>query len=113
MNLFADPEMTEQSNRKGLRPGAGRKARTEKRLSDGTSHAIRPGMQGGQYRPLSEEGMGKIHNGALEILATTGIGEPLPELLDIVLPLGCYLNDHGRLCFPKAMPTAFLHQARW
>jgi len=91
MNLFADPEMTEQSNRKGLRPG----------------------MQGGQYRPLSEEGMGKIHNGALEILATTGIGEPLPELLDIVLPLGCYLNDHGRLCFPKAMPTAFLHQARW
>jgi len=95
--------MTEQSNRKGRRPGAGRKARTEKRLSGGANRAIRPGMQGGQYRPLSEESMGKIHNGALEILATTGIGEPLPELLDIVLPLGCYLNDHGRLCFPKTM----------
>ncbi len=95
--------MTEQSNRRGRRPSAGRKARTKKRMSGGANRAIRPGMHGGQYRPLSETDMGKIHSGALEILATTGIGEPLPELLDIVLPLGCYLNGHGRLCFPKAM----------
>ncbi len=84
-------------------PAAGRSARRKNRLSGAASQAIWPGMTGGQYRPLSDADMLKIHQAALEILATTGIGEPLDELLDIVLPLGCTLNDHGRLCFPKAL----------
>ncbi len=85
------------------RRGAGRKARVEKRLSDERSPAIRPGMAGGQYKPLKEADMQKVHRAALEILETTGIGDPLQELLDIVLPLGCTLNEHGRLCFPKEL----------
>ncbi|MDP6950295.1 MAG: trimethylamine methyltransferase family protein [Arenicellales bacterium] len=95
--------MTEQNRRPTRRAGAGRKARTEKRLAGGIAQAIWPGMQGGQYRPLSDTDMKRIHDGALEILVTTGIGEPLPELLDIVLPLGCSMNEYGRLCFPKVM----------
>lgn len=95
--------MTEQSTRKTRSRRAGRKARMAKRLSDEPTQAIRPGMQGGHYKPLSKIDMDRIHKGALEILATTGIGEPIQELLDIVLPLGCFLNSHGRLCFPKAL----------
>ena len=47
--------------------------------------------------------MGNLHRGALEILATTGVAEATRELLDIVLPKGCTLNRHGRLCFPVAL----------
>ena len=85
------------------RKGAGRKARVEKRKSDSPSSAIRGGFVGGQYKPLSRSDMDKIHRGALKILATTGIGDATPELLDIVSSKGCTLNEHGRLCFPEAM----------
>ena len=60
-------------------------------------------MRGGQYRPLGDDDLTRIHEAALTILENTGIGDPLPELLDIVLPLGATLNDHGRLCFPRTM----------
>ena len=60
-------------------------------------------MPGGQYRPLGDDDLTRIHEAALTILENTGIGDPLPELLDIVLPLGATLNDHGRLCFPRGM----------
>ena len=60
-------------------------------------------MPGGQYRPLGDDDLTRIHEAALTILENTGIGDPLPELLDIVLPLGATLNDHGRLCFPRTM----------
>ena len=45
-------------------------------------------MPGGQYRPLGDDDLTRIHEAALTILENTGIGDPLPELLDIVLPLG-------------------------
>ncbi len=95
--------MTSTIANSSRRVRAGRKARMEKRTSNPVSPAIRPGLVGGQYKPLSEADMHKIHLGALEILATTGIGDPLPELLDIALPLKCNLNEHGRLCFPNSL----------
>ena len=85
------------------RNAAARKAKAQARLEGSGSPAIQPGMQGGQYRPLSDDELIRIHAAALTILENTGIGDPLPELLDIVLPLGATLNDHGRLCFPKSM----------
>ncbi len=93
------------------RRGAGRKARMKKRLSSDASPAIRGGMAGGQYKPLGDADMQNIHRAALEILAKTGIGEPLDELLDIVLPLGCELNEHKRLCFPKSLMEDVLAKA--
>ena len=57
----------------------------------------------GQYRPLKDDDLTRIHEAPLTILEHTGIGDPLPELLDIVLPLGAQLNDYGRLCFPRSM----------
>ena len=94
---------TAQEARPKRRSAADRKAKAQARLQGGNSPAIRPGMQGGQYRPLKDDDLTRIHEAALTILEHTGIGDPLPELLDIVLPLGAQLNDYGRLCFPRSM----------
>ena len=94
---------TAQEARPKRRSAADRKAKAQARLQGGNSPAIRPGMQGGQYRPLKDDDLTRIHEAALTILEQTGIGDPLPELLDIVLPLGAQLNDYGRLCFPRSM----------
>ena len=107
---------TAQEARPKRRSAADRKAKAQARLQGGNSPAIRPGMQG-QYRPLKDDDLTRIHEAALTILEHTGIGDPLPELLDIVLPLGAQLNDYGRPCFPRSMietsSLELLGNTRW
>lgn len=94
--------MTERKTRRRA-SGSGRAARVAQRAEKKPSQAIWPGIEGGNYRPLSQIDMDKIHNAALTILERTGVDEPIQELLDIVLPKGAFLNEHGRLCFPRAL----------
>ncbi len=92
---------TAQVPRRKRRRGGSRKSQSEKRTS--TAQAVWPGVAGGQFRPLNDQDIRKIHDGALDILATVGIADATPELLEIVQPKGCTLNEHGRLCFPRAL----------
>ncbi len=85
------------------RRGGGREARHAARAADEGGHAVRPGMPGGAYKPLSDRDVERIHDAALELLETVGIGDPIPEILDEVLPKGCLLGDDGRLRFPRAL----------
>ena len=91
---------TSKSSRRGA---VKRKARARERQAISASPAIHAGMEGGQYQPLSAPDLAKIHVAALDILEHTGIGNPTDELLTLVLPKGASLNEHGRLCFPKAL----------
>ena len=81
----------------------GRSARRSKRQGETESHAIWPGISGGSYRPLSDAAMQKVHQAALDVLATIGVGDATQDLLDVALAKGCYLNEHSRLCFPRAL----------
>ena len=40
--------------------------------------AVRPGMSGGQYKPLSDHDMQRIHETALKLLETVGLGQAIP-----------------------------------
>ena len=95
--------LRKEIGRSGRRAGRGRDARRAARQATGPSPAVRPGMAGGRYRPLGEADILRIHKAALEILASTGIGDPTEELLEVSLPGGCHLNDLGRLCFPASL----------
>lgn len=95
--------MAEIAKRTARRAGAGRQARRSRRLEGGGEKAVWPGMQGGAYRPLSDHDMQQIHRAALTVLERTGFGDPTEELLELTLPKGATLNEHGRLCFPKAL----------
>jgi trimethylamine--corrinoid protein Co-methyltransferase len=95
--------MVDVTKTRTRRRSGGRDARAAARTQPSASQAIWPGISGGRYRPLSDAGMQKIHNAALTILERTGIGDPTEELLDLVLPKGATLSEHGRLCFPRAL----------
>jgi len=62
------------------------------------------GLRGGQYRPLSETDIEEIHESALTILETTGMGyeKGLEETVEDLKAAGCGINaDEGRLLFPR------------
>jgi trimethylamine--corrinoid protein Co-methyltransferase len=69
----------------------------------GDSPAPPQGTPGGQYRPLSEPEVMRIHRAALEVLARTGMAGATETVRDLALAKGCRLDDDGRLLFPPAM----------
>ena len=65
--------------------------------------AVRPGMVGGQYKPLTERDMQRIHETALTLLETVGLGQAIPTCIEAMTARGCWLNDKDRLCIPRAL----------
>ena len=80
-----------------------RRGRRERKANPPAVSAIRPGMQGGQYRPLTETDIEKIQRTALDVLENIGMGNPIPVLVEHALKRGCRMNEHGRLCFPRGL----------
>jgi trimethylamine--corrinoid protein Co-methyltransferase len=91
------------ATRPALRP-AGRSGRAGRH--EARSHKVspvRPGLSGGQYRPLTDRDLERIHDTALTVLAELGMAEATQEIIDIALPKGCTLGDDGRLRFPRGV----------
>ncbi len=65
--------------------------------------AVRPGMEGGQYKPLSQRDMERIHEAALTLLETVGLGQAIPSCIEAMTARGCFMNAKGRLCIPRAL----------
>jgi len=84
---------------------SGRAARMAERaapLAEGL-RPIRPGMPGGQYRPLSDAGMAQIHAAALDALEQIGLANAPPSGVAILTGAGAVLGDDGRIRFPRAL----------
>ena len=62
-----------------------------------------PGQQGGQYRPLSDADVRSIYDTALRILEELGMGDSPQALTARAESRGAFVNDLGRLCFPRGM----------
>ena len=65
--------------------------------------AVRPGMTGGQYKPLKDSDLPRIHEAALTLLETVGLGSAIPSCVEAMSAYGCWVNDKGRLCIPRAL----------
>ena len=85
------------------RPGRGRAARLAARLAPGRSQAVRPGLPGGAYRPLSEQDLERISATAFAVLANIGLSAVTDEIREIATAKGAHFNAHGRLCFPRPL----------
>ena len=72
---------------------------------------IRPGMTGGQYRPLSDSDMDKIHEAALQALETIGLADAPESGVQILTDAGAILGDDGRIRFPRALVEDMLAKA--
>ncbi|MES1150334.1 MAG: trimethylamine methyltransferase family protein, partial [Dongia sp.] len=93
--------LADQTHARAGRGGSA--ARRALRKAGPKAGAVRPGLPGGTYRPLSDHDMERIHATALDVLEKLGVGEPIPEILDVALPRGAWLSDKGRLCFPRSL----------
>ena len=65
--------------------------------------AVRPGMIGGRYRPLSDAEVQRIHTAALDVLEQIGLSEAIPSCIEAVTGAGGQLTSDGRLLFPRSL----------
>lgn len=65
--------------------------------------AVRPGMAGGQYKPLADRDMQRIHETALNLLETVGLAQAIPSCIEAMTARGCSINAAGRLTIPRAL----------
>ena len=64
---------------------------------------IRAGMAGGQYRPLTDAGMARIHESALQALEVIGLSQAPPSGVALLTGAGAVQGDDGRIRFPRAL----------
>lgn len=62
-----------------------------------------PGQHGGQYRPLSDDGLKAVYRTALRILDEIGMAEVPDVVQERALQRGARINALGRLSYPAAM----------
>ena len=80
-----------------------RRGRKSHRENSKVASAVKPGLQGGRYRPLNESDEKKIHHTILDVLENIGMGDPIPIVKECALKRGGFINENGRLCFPGAL----------
>ncbi|WP_298912586.1 trimethylamine methyltransferase family protein [uncultured Roseobacter sp.] len=83
----------------------GRSARRAARAAPLASHLrpIRPGMEGGRYKPLTEADMNRIHTAALDALEHIGLADAPPTGIAYLTEAGATLGEDGRIRFPRAL----------
>src|SRR4051794_36566518 len=83
----------------------GREARRQLRsapLEQGL-RPVRAGLEGGRSQPLTPADITTIHEAALDVLERLGIAQALPSCVEACTARGAYVNEHGRLSFPRAL----------
>jgi trimethylamine--corrinoid protein Co-methyltransferase len=64
---------------------------------------VQPGLSGGNYRPLSDSAVLRIHETAMRLLAEIGLADAPPSGVEILTRAGCTVSERGRLLFPRAL----------
>ncbi len=95
------------------RRSGGRAARHALRAAPPTEdqRSIRPGMEGGTFKPLSDAEIARIHATALDALEQIGLADAPPSGIEIMTGVGAILGDDGRLRFPRALVEDMLAKA--
>ena len=97
-------DATEAKPTRSARAG-GRSARVALRAAALTEdiRPIRAGMEGGTYEPLSQAGVARIYDAALEALETIGLADAPPSGIEAMTRAGAVLGDDGRLRFSRTL----------
>ncbi|MGI9409074.1 MAG: trimethylamine methyltransferase family protein, partial [Hyphomicrobiaceae bacterium] len=87
------------------RRGMGRAARVAARSAGlgEDERPVRPGLEGGHYRPLSDDQAKRIHTAALDALEQIGLADAPPSGVALLTGVGAELGDDGRIRFPRSL----------
>ena len=91
----------------------GREARRALRASPLADNVrpVRPGLEAGRYRPLSDADVAKVHHAALRLLEDVGLADAIPSCIEAMLAAGCRLSETNRLLIPRALVEDTLAKA--
>lgn len=95
------------------RRAGGRAARQALRntpLSD-QMRPVRPGLEGGRYKPLTDAEVQRIHRAALQALEEIGLADAPDSGIEVLTGAGAVLGDDGRIRFPGALVEDMLAKA--
>lgn len=97
---------------KGRRAG-GRAARVAVRSAPLAEdlRPVRAGLPGGQYSPLSDSDVLRIHEAALQALEVIGLANAPASGIAAMTAAGAILGDDGRLRYPRALVEDMLAKA--
>ena len=86
------------------RRSGGRAARVAARAAGPSQdeRAVRPGLTGGAFTPLTESDCQRVYDTALELIEEVGMGDPIPEFVKAVTEAGGRMDDGGRLHYPRS-----------
>lgn len=95
------------------RRGGGRAARVAARAAplEANSRPVRPGMDGGHYKPLSDHAVQQIHEAALQALEQIGMAKAPPSGAEILTGAGAQMGDDGRIRFPRSLVQDMVDKA--
>jgi len=95
--------MNAEAPRKGR--AGGRSARVALRAAPLAEdiRPVRPGMEGGTYKPLSDAEMSTIYEAALTALETIGMADAPQSGVESMVAAGAILGEDNRLRFPRAL----------
>ena len=94
------------------RDATSRDARRARRETARPKHVLPPGLQGGQYRPLSDADVLRIHEAALSVLERTGVEIVESECRRIFEQAGAKVDAaRDRVFVPRGMVAAALETA--
>lgn len=87
------------------RRAGGRAARQAERAAPlpDSLRPVRPGLEGGRYNPLTEEGVLRIHRAALDALEQIGLARAPASGVEILTGAGAVLGADGRIRFPRSL----------
>lgn len=72
---------------------------------------VRPGLKGGRYEPLTDAGVQRIHEAALDALEEIGLSQAPPSGMEAMVTAGAIHGDDGRLRYPRALVEDMLAKA--
>ncbi len=87
-----------------------RRALREAPLQD-ADKAVHPGTSGQCFKPLTEADVQRVHEAALEVLATIGLSQAIPSCVELVTAAGGEYTGEGRLLFPRSLVEDTLARA--
>src|SRR5690606_28084702 len=64
---------------------------------------VRPGLEGGRYKPLADSDVSRIHQAVLTLLESVGFANAIPSCIEALTRGGAKLGDDGRIRFPRAL----------
>jgi trimethylamine--corrinoid protein Co-methyltransferase len=105
--------MDQTNTVKTNRRSGGRTARQALRSAPLADHIrpVRAGLSGGAYNPLSDAGVQRIHQAALDAMEQIGFADAPPSGVEILTGAGAILGDDGRIRFPRALVEDMLAKA--